>query len=152
MSHKPKCFIRVSPGRPMGDDTKYHHCVDPSRMVTYRITLERIGPYLDYEVIHYDDYSRNQALRCGFVDDETLSVLLCPHLVKAAFPSASTISIRLEGVALAASILVGLAWAKPGCGESAGCQWGAWSSSCGGLAPSGWRMYWTCYPALYIGG
>ena len=38
----------------MGDDTKYHHCVEPSRMVTYRITLERIGPYLDYEVIHYD--------------------------------------------------------------------------------------------------
>jgi len=63
----------------MGDDTKYHHCVDPSRMVTYRITLERIGPYLDYEVIHYDAYSRNQALHCGFVDDETLSVLLCPH-------------------------------------------------------------------------
>ena len=43
MSYKPKCFIRVSPGRPMGDDTQYHPCVDPSRMVTYRITLERMG-------------------------------------------------------------------------------------------------------------
>ena len=82
MSYKPKCFIRVSPGRPMGDDTQYHPCVDSSRMVTYRITLERMGPYLDYDVIHYDAYSRDQAPNCGFVDDETLSILLCPHPVE----------------------------------------------------------------------
>ena len=80
MSYKPKCLIRVSPGGPIGGDAKYHYCVDPARIVTYRITLERIGPYLEYDVIYYDDYSRDQAPNCGF-DESTLSVLLCPHSV-----------------------------------------------------------------------
>jgi hypothetical protein len=71
----------VSRGGQIGGDPKHHHCIDPSRLLTYRITFERLGRWLEYDVIYYDSFSREHALECGFVDEKSLVVLLPPHPV-----------------------------------------------------------------------